>query len=108
MRTLRGVRRVSPFTVPMMIPDMGSGIVAMHLKAGGPNYSVVSACASSAHGIGEADCVLNVGVSGPGVVLRALQAAGDADFGTLAAMIRHHQFTLIRRGGLASAQAILA
>src|SRR5438270_285846 len=32
----RGVRRVSPFTVPMMIPDMGSGLVAMHLRAGGP------------------------------------------------------------------------
>jgi len=57
----RGVRRVSPFTVPMMIPDMGSGIVAMHLKAGGPNYSVVSACASSAHGIGEAAEIIKRG-----------------------------------------------
>src|SRR6202171_1061168 len=57
----RGVRRVSPFTVPMMIPDMGAGIVAMHLKAGGPNYSVVSACASSAHGIGEAAEIIKRG-----------------------------------------------
>ncbi|MDQ6691608.1 MAG: beta-ketoacyl-ACP synthase II [Candidatus Dormibacteraeota bacterium] len=57
----RGVRRISPFTVPMMIPDMGSGIVAMHLKAGGPNYSVVSACASSAHGIGEAAEIIKRG-----------------------------------------------
>src|SRR2546430_3827738 len=57
----RGVRRVSPFTVPMMIPDMGSGLVAMHLRAGGPNYSVVSACASSAHGIGEAAEIIKRG-----------------------------------------------
>jgi 3-oxoacyl-[acyl-carrier-protein] synthase II len=45
----------------MMIPDMGSGLVAMHLRAGGPNYSVVSACASSAHGIGEAAEIIKRG-----------------------------------------------
>jgi 3-oxoacyl-[acyl-carrier-protein] synthase II len=45
----------------MMIPDMGAGIIAMHLKAGGPNYSVVSACASSAHGIGEAAEIIKRG-----------------------------------------------
>ncbi len=50
----RGPRRISPFAVPMMIADMAAGIVAMHVGAGGPNYAVVSACASSAHGIGEA------------------------------------------------------
>ncbi|HEY4028418.1 MAG TPA: beta-ketoacyl-ACP synthase II [Candidatus Dormibacteraeota bacterium] len=50
----RGVRRISPFTVPMMICDMGAGVVAMHCGAGGPNYAIVSACASSGHGIGEA------------------------------------------------------
>src|SRR5438128_2018779 len=50
----RGVRRISPFTVPMMIADMAAGVVAMHTGAGGPNYAIVSACASSGHGIGEA------------------------------------------------------
>jgi 3-oxoacyl-[acyl-carrier-protein] synthase II len=50
----RGIRRISPFTVPMMICDMGAGVVAMHCGAGGPNYAIVSACASSGHGIGEA------------------------------------------------------
>ena len=43
----RGIRRISPFTVPMMIADMAAGIVAMHTRAGGPNYAIVSACASS-------------------------------------------------------------
>jgi 3-oxoacyl-[acyl-carrier-protein] synthase II len=50
----RGIRRISPFTVPMMIADMAAGIVAMQTRAGGPNYAIVSACASSGHGIGEA------------------------------------------------------
>ena len=50
----RGVRRVSPFTVPMMIADMAAGVIAIHTHAGGPNYAIVSACASSGHGIGEA------------------------------------------------------
>src|SRR5262245_17478614 len=50
----RGIRRISPFTVPMMIADMGAGVVAIQCGAGGVNYAIVSACASSGHGIGEA------------------------------------------------------
>ncbi|MFL2762208.1 MAG: beta-ketoacyl-ACP synthase II [Dehalococcoidia bacterium] len=50
----RGPTRVSPFLVPMMLPDMASGRVSMLLGAKGPNYSAVSACASSADSIGLA------------------------------------------------------
>ena len=50
----RGPRRVSPFLVPMMLPDMASGQVSMLLGAKGPNYSAVSACSSSADSIGLA------------------------------------------------------
>ena len=57
----RGVRRISPFMVPMMIPDMAAGVVAMQYGAGGLNYAIVSACASSAHGIGEAAEVIKRG-----------------------------------------------
>ena len=57
----RGVRRVSPFTVPMMIADMGAGVVAIHTGAGGTNYAIVSACASSAHGLGEATEIIKRG-----------------------------------------------
>ena len=49
-----GPRRVSPFTVPAMIADMPAGMVAIDLGAKGPNFAVVSACASGAHAIGEA------------------------------------------------------
>lgn len=57
----RGVRRISPFMVPMMIPDMAAGVVAIETGAGGVNYSIVSACASSSHGIGEAAEVIKRG-----------------------------------------------
>ena len=50
----RGPSRVSPFTVPMMIADMGAGQIAISVGVRGPNYATVSACASGAHAIGEA------------------------------------------------------
>ncbi len=49
----QGPKRVSPFFVPMFIPDMASGLVSIRIGAKGPNYCTVSACASSAHAIGE-------------------------------------------------------
>lgn len=49
-----GPTRISPFYIPMMIPDIASGIVSMRYNAKGPNYCTVSACASSAHAIGDA------------------------------------------------------
>jgi len=50
----KGPNRVSPFFVPMFIPDIASGLVSIRTGARGPNYATVSACASSAHAIGEA------------------------------------------------------
>jgi 3-oxoacyl-[acyl-carrier-protein] synthase II len=47
-------RRVSAFMIPMMIIDMAAGEIAMKFGAKGPNMGLVSACASSAHAIGEA------------------------------------------------------
>ncbi|MDE2229544.1 MAG: PFL family protein [Alphaproteobacteria bacterium] len=56
--------------------------------------------AGAYHGIGEPECVVNVGISGPGVVLRALADAGDVDFGTLASIIRRAAFKIARAGEL--------
>ncbi len=50
----RGYNRISPYLVPMMIPDMASGLVAIEYGFKGPNYTVVSACASSANALGDA------------------------------------------------------
>ena len=50
----KGPNRVSPFAVPMMLPDTATGQMSIHLKIKGPNFCVVSACASGTNAIGEA------------------------------------------------------
>ena len=49
----RGPGRVSPFTVPAMMPNAAAAHVAMDLKLSGPNVCLVTACASGAHAVGE-------------------------------------------------------
>lgn len=60
----KGPSRCSPFMIPEMIINMAGGLIAIEYNLKGPNYAVVSACASATHSIGEA--------------LRLLQR-GDAD-----------------------------
>lgn len=50
----RGPSRISPFFIPMGIPNVGSGQVAMMSGALGPNFATVSACATGGHALGEA------------------------------------------------------
>jgi len=50
----RGPRKVSPFTIPSLIGNMCSGLVAIDLGARGPNFGIVSACATGTHALGEA------------------------------------------------------
>jgi 3-oxoacyl-[acyl-carrier-protein] synthase II len=50
----RGPSRVSPFTIPMLIGNMASGLVSMYFNLRGPNFSTCSACATANHAIGEA------------------------------------------------------
>ena len=50
----KGPGRLSPFTVPYMITDMAAGMISINLGAKGPNFCIVSACASGTHSIGEA------------------------------------------------------
>ena len=61
--------------------------------------------AGAFHGVGEGDAVVHVGVSGPGVVLKAVQAAGDVDFGQLTQAIRSTAFKITRAGELVGRQA---
>jgi 3-oxoacyl-[acyl-carrier-protein] synthase II len=56
-----GHRRISPFLVPMMIGDMAAGNVAIRFDFRGPNFGLVSACASGAHAIGEAAEIIRRG-----------------------------------------------
>ena len=57
----RGARRVSPFFIPMLIPDMASGQVSIYLGAKGPNSCSVTACASGTNSIGDAFKVIERG-----------------------------------------------
>ncbi|MBS7345326.1 MAG: beta-ketoacyl-ACP synthase II [Caryophanon sp.] len=57
----RGARRVSPFFVPMMIPDMASGQVSIYFGAKGINSCTVTACASGTNSIGDAFKVIERG-----------------------------------------------
>ena len=61
--------------------------------------------AGAFHGIGEPECVVNVGVSGPGVILSAIEKEPDADFGQLASIIKRTAFKVTRMGELAGRAA---
>jgi 3-oxoacyl-[acyl-carrier-protein] synthase II len=56
-----GADRVSPFLVPMIIPDSAGGIIAIQMKIQGPNWAVSTACATGANAIGEAAEVIRRG-----------------------------------------------
>lgn len=61
--------------------------------------------AGAFHGIGEPECVINVGVSGPGVVKCALEKVKGADFGTVAETIKKTAFKITRMGELVAREA---
>ncbi len=61
--------------------------------------------AGAVHGMGEPDTVINVGVSGPGVVAAAIREAGACDFSTLADTVKKTAFKITRVGQLIAAEA---
>ena len=61
--------------------------------------------AGAFHGVGEPETVINVGVSGPGVVLHTVRSNPEADFGTLATLIKQTAFKITRMGELVGREA---
>lgn len=57
----KGARRVSPFFIPSVIPNMPEGLISIHYGFKGINFAVASACASSAHAIGLAATEIMLG-----------------------------------------------
>ena len=86
-----GVRRVSPFLVPKMIPNLAAGNVSIRFKAKGPNMALSTACAAGAHAIGLAYRSIQLGEAD-------LMAAG----GTEAAVTILTISAFYRMGALAS------
>jgi 3-oxoacyl-[acyl-carrier-protein] synthase II len=85
----KGPRRVSPFFVPMMIPDITAGHISIQHGLHGPNFAVVSACATAGHSIhmamraiqlGEADMMVTGGTEAP------INHMGVAGFNALKAL----------------------
>lgn len=85
----RGPSRVSPFLIPMLIPDMAAGRVSISYGFKGPNYAVVSACASGAHAIGDAYMAIQSGMMDVAIVggsEAAVSPLGCAGFCSMKAM----------------------
>ena len=59
----KGPDRVSPFFVPMFIPDIAAGLVSIRYNMQGPNFATVSACSSGAHAIGTSWQLIRAGVA---------------------------------------------
>jgi 3-oxoacyl-[acyl-carrier-protein] synthase II len=57
----KGPSRLSPFTIPMLISNMGSGLISMEFGLKGPNLCIVSACATSNNAIGESWRIIKFG-----------------------------------------------
>ena len=77
---LRGPDRISPFLVPMGIPNVGSGQLAISFGMTGPNYTTVSACATGGHALGEASEIIRRGDAD-------VMVAGGAEAGVFEALI---------------------
>ena len=85
----RGPRRVSPFMIPSLIANIAGGVIAIDLGAQGPNFSVVSACASGSHAIGEAFEMIRRGAADvifAGGSEAAVTRIGFAGFSSMKAM----------------------
>ena len=58
----RGPKRITPFFIPMVIPNMGAGQISIVKKLKGPNLSVTTACAAGTHAVGEAFRLVSTGI----------------------------------------------
>jgi len=84
-----GPRKVSPFMIPSLIANIASGIVAIEIKAKGPNFAIVSACTTGTHAIGEAMHIIKRGEADmmvAGGTEAAITQTGFAGFCAMRAM----------------------
>jgi len=77
---LRGPDRISPFLIPMGIPNIGAGQIAIQFGMTGPNFTTVSACATGGHAIGESSEIIRRGDAD-------VMVAGGAEAGVYEAVV---------------------
>jgi beta-ketoacyl-acyl-carrier-protein synthase II len=88
-----GPRRVSPFLIPMLMPNGAAGMIAMDLQIKGPCFSVASACASGSDGIGTAFLMIRAGMIDAaltGATEMTICSTGVAAFDRVGAMSRRN------------------
>ncbi len=77
---LRGPDRISPFLIPMGIPNIGAGQIAIQFGMTGPNFTTVSACATGGHALGESSEIIRRGDAD-------VMVAGGAEAGIYEAVV---------------------
>ena len=82
----KGPKRVSPFTIPKLIGNLGAGLVSIEYGARGPNLASVSACATGAHSIGDAARLIAMGDADAMIAGGAEATVGPICLGGFAAM----------------------
>ncbi|CAF0691324.1 beta-ketoacyl-(acyl carrier protein) synthase II [Candidatus Methylacidithermus pantelleriae] len=91
----KGPTRVSPFMIPRMINNMASGLIAIEFGFQGPNFAVISACATAAHCVGESWRLIREGeadVMVAGGSEAAVTPLGLSGFGMMRALsVRNHE-----------------
>ena len=93
MNHTEGPRRVSPFLIPMLMPNGAAGMIAIDQQIKGPCFSVASACASGSDGIGTAFLMLKAGMIDAalaGAAEMTICAVGVAAFDRVGAMSRRN------------------
>jgi 3-oxoacyl-[acyl-carrier-protein] synthase II len=88
-----GARKVSPFLIPMLMPNGAAGMIGIEFGLQGPSFSVASACASGADGIGTAMMMLRSGVADvvlAGATEATICATGVGAFDRIGAMSRRN------------------
>ena len=92
-----GPRRISPFLIPMLMANGGAGLVSIDLGVKGPSFSVASACASGADGIGMAWMMLRAGMVDvvlAGAAEATVTPTGIAAFDRIGAMSRREDYSM--------------
>ncbi len=92
-----GPRRVSPFLIPMLMANGGAGLVSIDLGLKGPSFSIASACASGADGIGVAWMMLRAGMVDvvlAGAAEATITPTGIAAFDRIGAMSRREDYSM--------------
>ncbi|MBO9368412.1 MAG: beta-ketoacyl-ACP synthase II [Chloroflexi bacterium] len=92
-----GPRKVSPFLIPMLMANGGAGLVSIDLGLKGPSFSVASACASGADGIGMAWMMLRAGMVDvvlAGAAEATVTPTGIAAFDRIGAMSRREDYSM--------------